>query len=39
MEARVGATAVSLRMEVKAVQRLLRRVFEQWGMVECRRIR
>lgn len=38
VEARVGATAGSLKMEVKSVQHMLRREFEQWGL-ECRRFR
>lgn len=38
VEARVGATVGSLRMEAKAVHHMLRRVFEQWGL-ECRRFR
>lgn len=38
VEARVGATEGSLKMDVRAVHHMLRRVFEQWGL-ECRRFR
>ncbi|KAL3915110.1 MAG: hypothetical protein SGPRY_007372, partial [Prymnesium sp.] len=39
VEARVSATAGSLKMDVRAVyHHMLRRVFEQWGL-ECRRFR